>query len=471
MEINAQAPASTGAVTEELRPIRQDISALKTQLEIAQQKQRVAEARLLINQKLASSRLPEPLTKLVRDRFEGQAPSADELDRQIASVREAYAAVVPGPTSMTGRVAVMQEPQDRFQIALDKLFGLRSAPDGRPYDASVPGFLGIQEAYIAITGDRSLQWEPPAGRITEEWNAAGFANSLGNTLYRRLLQDYKEVDYGLDLLIPPREPHRVALRDFRSHEIVRVGYLNDLNAVDPEQVDWPEIVAPTDEKATIMAVQFGGLVTVTRKTIINDDIGLVAKIAARIGRAARRTMAQRVFNLMVNNGNIYDGLAFFEAGTHKNLGSTALGVSELDVVRTAMRNQTEKDSNKKLGIGPWMMVAPVELEGTAKITNTRQYIDSNFTPNKVQYMFGNNNERIIVAPLLTDVNDWYVFANPDELQTFEIGFLQGKAEPELLLADNQVVGKAFTSDRIQYKVRHEYEVTVVDYRGAYKEVV
>ena len=463
-------PPANGAVQESLQPIRQEIATLRNRLEDAQRQQRVAEAHLLVNQKLSASRLPEPLARLVRERFRGGAPTSEDLDVEISRVREAYSAVVPSPASIGGRAFVIQEPEDRYQVALDKLCGLRRSPDGRDYDASVPAFRGIQEAYIAITNDRELQWEAPAGRITEEWNAAGFANALGNTLYRRMVQDYREVDYGLDTLIPPREPHRVALRDFRTHQIVRVGYLSDLNAVDPEQADWPEIVAPTDEKASISAVQFGGLVTVTRKVIINDDIGLVAKIASRIGRAARRTMAQRVYNLLINNAAIYDSVTFFHA-THSNLGSTALGVTELDAIRAAMRNQTEKDSAKKLGIGPWSLVVPVELEGTAKTTNTRQYIDSNFTPNKVQNMFGNNNERIIVSPILTDPNDWYVFANPDEIQTFELGFLQGKAEPELLLADNQLVGKAFTSDRIQYKVRHEYEVAVVDFRGAYKEVV
>ena len=259
--------------------------------------------------------------------------------------------------------------------------------------------------------------------------------------------------------------------------------MDDLDQVDPEQIDWPEITAPTDEKAQLAAVQFGGLVTVTCKTVINDDLGLIARIASRLGRAARRTMAQRLFNLIINNVAIYDSIALFDSGTHKNLGSTALYTTELAVVRTAMRNQTEKDSGKKLGFGPWVLVVPNALESTAITENERGFLDSNFTPNPVRYMFGRTDEpgsastsgikpeRIIVSPLLTDTNLWCVFANPDEVQTFEMGFLQGRAEPELLLADNQLVGKAFTSDRIQYKVRHEYEITVVDFRGAYKEAV
>ena len=460
-------------VTEELVPIAQEVTELRQQIEQAQRKQRAAESVLLINQKLNQSKLPTPLANLVRERFQGAIVSAAELDREIARVREAYAAVVPSPAAISGRAAVVtSEPIDRQQIALNKLLGVHKDEFGNSYDASVPAFRGIQEAYIVMTGDRNLDWTPSAnGRITEDWDAAGFANALGNAMYRRLIADYREVDYGLDLICPPREPHRVALKDFRTHNIIRVGYLGDLTTVDPEQTDWPEIAPPTDEQATIAAVQFGGLVSVTRKTVINDDLGLVAKVASRLGRSARRTMAQRLYNLMINNVTVYDGISFFDAVTHKNLGSTPLASAEISNVRTAMRNQTEKDSGKKLGIAPYLLVVPNELEGTAKSENVRQYVDNNFTPNKVQFIFGRYSERVIVNPILTETDDWYVFTDPDDVQTFEIGFLQGKAEPELLLADNQLVGKAFTSDRIQYKIRHEYEVAVVDYRGAYKEVV
>ena len=473
--MNGHNPPATGAgvITEELVPIAQEVTELRHQIEQAQRRQRSAESALLINQKLTQSKLPTPLANLVRERFQGAIVSAAELDREIARVREAYAAVVPSPAAISGRAAaVISEPIDRQQIALNKLLGIHKDEFGNTYDASIPAFRGIQEAYIVMTGDRNLDWTPSASsRVTEDWSAAGFANALGNSIYRRLIADYREVDYGLDLICPPREPHRVALKDFRTHNIIRVGYLGDLVTVDPEQTDWPEITPPTDEEAQITAVQFGGLVSVTRKTVINDDLGLVAKVASRLGRTARRTMAQRLYNLMINNVTIYDGSTFFNSTTHNNLGSTPLSSAEISNVRTALRNQTEKDSGKKLGIAPYLLVVPNELEGTAKSENERQYVDNNFTPNKVQFIFGRYSERVIVNPILTETDDWYVFADPDDVQTFEIGFLQGKAEPELLLADNQLVGKAFTSDRIQYKIRHEYEVAVVDYRGAYKEVV
>jgi len=213
-----------------------------------------------------------------------------------------------------------------MQIALDKLFGVRGEfrkvrrgdlivnEMVKKFDGAVPAFRGIREAYDAfsgghdpqseryagtvttLSGSLGPQSERHAGRVTEEWSSAGFPDALANTLHRRMIQDYQEVDYGLDLLVPPREPHRVALKDFRTHYAVRVGYLGDLSQNDPEAADWPEILAPTDEQVPIEAVQFGNLLTVTRKTVINDDVGLVARAASRLGRAARRTLAQQVMN-------------------------------------------------------------------------------------------------------------------------------------------------------------------------------
>ena len=463
--------SSQGFPEDELSPeisrVREQVKSLRQQISDAVRRQRVAENRLLLDGKLAASRLPKPLADLVSNRFRTDGPyagrglSEEEIEMEIQRVREAYAALSPvGKVMETGRTRVLQEPEDKLQMALDRLFGLPVE------DASVQGFHGIREAYVTYTGDGEVTGTIPSPlRIREDITSSTFTNALGNTLRRLLLKDYREQDYGIGLIA-----QFASVPDFRTQERVRVGYFGDLPTLDPEAADYGELTAPTDEKATYSVVTFGGLVTITRKMIINDDLGVVPQIVTRLGRAARRTLAQRVFNLMINNAAIYDSVAWFHA-THGNLGSTALSATELNAVRTAMRNRTEKDSGKKLGIAPYVLVVPHELEGTARQTNERQYTDSNFTPNPVRFMFGQASERVIISPLLSDANDWYVFANRDEAPTVEVGFLQGKQEPEFFLADNPTVGSAFTSDRIRYKVRHEHEAVVIDYRGAYKEVV
>ena len=459
-----QAAHSQEQVQEQLR---EQVNALRQRIGEAARQRQAAEGRFLLDSKLAGSRLPKPLAGLVASRFRSGNPSGDlpvseeAVDAEIHRVREAYAALSPaGRIVETGRVRVLQEPGDKMQTALDRMVGLPAQ------DSSIPAFRGIREAYVTYTGDEEISGLASSNlRIHEEFNTAGFPNALGNSLRRLLLRDYQEQDFGIGLISQFSN-----VPDFRAQERIRVGYFGDLPTVDTEADNYDELTAPTDEKASYAVVTFGGLVTVTRKMIINDDLGTVPRIAARLGRSARRTLAQRVFNLMINNAAIYDNVAWFHA-THGNLGSTALSTTELDVVRTAMRNRTEKDSGKKLGIGPHVLVVPNELEGLARQENERQYVDANFTPNRVRFLFGSSSERVIVSPLLADANDWYVFANKEEAPTVEVGFLQGRQEPEFFLADNPAAGTLFTKDRIQYKVRHEHEAVVIDYRGAYKEVV
>jgi hypothetical protein len=447
--------------------VQEQIAALRQQIAVAEARQQAAELRLRIEEKITASRLPKPLASLVAEHFQldgshgGREITEEAIDMEIQRVREAYAALSPvGKIQETGRVQVTREPEEKLQMALDRMIGLPVE------DSSIPAFHGIREAYITYTGDSDVTGMLPARlRVREDLTSTTFSNALGNSLRRLLLQDYNEQDFGLNLLAT-----FTSVPDFRTQERARIGYFGDLPTVNPESADYAELTAPTDEKATFAVTTFGGLVTVTRKMIINDDLGVVPKIVGRLGRSARRTLAQRVFNMMITNPAIYDSTAWFHA-THGNLGTTALSANELDVVRTAMRNRTEKDSNKKLGIAPYVLVVPHELEGKARQENMREYLDSNNTPNPVRFMFGRDGERIIVSPLLTDVTDWYVFANAAEAPTVEVGFLQGRTEPEFFLADDPNVDKVFTSDKIRYKVRHEFEAVVIDYRGAYKEVV
>jgi phage major head subunit gpT-like protein len=451
----------------ELAKVTEQVRGLRQQIGDAVRRQRIAENRLRLDGKLAASRLPKPLAALVAGRFNPDGPlggrdiTEEEVEMEIQRVREAYAALSPvGKVMETGRVKVVREPEERLQMALDRLFNLPVE------DLSIPAFHGIREAYVAYTGDGEVTGLLPSQlRIREDITSTTFPNALANTLRRLLLKEYREQDYGVSLIAQSS-----SVPDFRAQERVRVGYFGDLPTVDPEAADYAELTAPTDEKASYSVVTFGGVVTITRKMIINDDLGVVPQIVSRLGRSARRTLAQRVFNLMINNPTIYDSVAWFHA-THGNLGSTALSAAELNVVRTAMRNRTEKDSSKKLGIAPNVLVVPHELEGTARQENMREYLDSSFTPNPVRFLFGSNGERIVVSPLLSDANDWYVFANVEEAPTVEVGFLQGRQEPEFFLAEDPTSEKVFTSDKIRYKVRHEFEAAVIDFRGAYKEAV
>jgi hypothetical protein len=443
-----------------------------------------ADFRLLLTTKLEASRLPLLLQKEIQRRFDNQVVSEAVLDAEITSSRETYAKLVPSGTRISGVTAahVGMEKNDKLQIAMHRLFGvthewkevcergMTRMVQGEAVDSSVPGFRSLQAAYTEFTGDVDV-----TGRfsreISAEFNTAGFPNALGNTLNRLLLQNFAAVDYGIDAIAP--QSSRRAVPNFKTQERIRVGDFDDLPQNDPELTDWAELDSPTDEKASYSVVQFGGLVSVTRKTVIDDDIGMVGSIVGKLGRAAKRTLGQRVINLMLANAAIYDGVTWAHAsGLGANLRTTALSITEIEAIAEVMYRQTEKDSNKVLALESSILMVPRSLRATAINANERPYVDANYTVNPAKGRFGKESERVVTCPLFTDATDFATFADPEIAPCLEVGFLGGRQDPEILLSDHETLShKMFTSDRLTYKVRHEYEVAVIDYRGYVRSVV
>jgi len=71
----------------------------------------------------------------------------------------------------------------------------------------------------------------------------------------------------------------------------------------------------------------------------------------------------------------------------------------------------------------------------------------------------------------TDVTDWAISADMNDIPGIEIGFVNGQQEPELFVQDMPNVGSMFTNDQVTYKIRHVYGGAVKEFRGWFKEVV
>ncbi len=294
--------------------------------------------------------------------------------------------------------------------------------------------------------------------------------ALGNSLYRRGIQEYRAPQYNEDALISYR---RNAV-DFRTMESVLIGYFGDLPDVDPETNDYQEIEAVTDQEVTYAVNQKGAIMTVTRKMIMNDDMKTVVTLVSRIYRAARRTHAQRGWNKIILNDTFKgDSKALFHSD-HGNLGAVALtndatGIQTLTNRLAAMYNQTEQDSGKKLQLDAFRIWAPRERRETVMALNSPWPMAGTYNPHAGY--FGANHERIITCGLTTDVSDWGLIANPADCELLEVAYLNGRAEPEMFVADSPLAGQMFIADKVQYKIRHEYEWEIADYRGFDKSVV
>jgi len=377
------------------------------------------------------------------------------------------------------RQAIIDMNQDR-QIRLAKTLGLthqyylEPVPHGLarvrqgaafPEESEYRRYSNLAEAYVDFSGDSNIGYF--GKRVTQIQGLASFEEALANVLNRMLIEDFAPADYRWkDIVTSITAP-----RDFRQNMRTRLVYVPDIPDVPEDQpiletpmpgtVDPESVTYTIDEKACMFSF--------TRRVLLSDDVGVILRGCKQLGRAAWRTLAKRVWNLLVNNTTYGgDGSAMFCAG-HNNLGTVGLNGPALTAARAAIFAQTEPGGTDRLGLGggPLLLAVPIELEEMARTLNTAQFSDLDGQPNRWLGRFGPNCERIFANPIFTNQLNWFLFDISRSVEIIELGFLQGRQEPHFDIADDPLVGEAFTQDRAQYKLRHEYECAILDYRGAY----
>ena len=440
---------------------------------------RIAAARVILTSELSTSGLPDLTRDKIEAEFSNRTFTVEELRSAITREKE-YLDKITGSGIVTGfgQVRVGSEGPERIQAAMDKLFGVELGDNFK----EIRPFTSLRAAYTEITGDTEVRGIPSRAatqlgqafmefmRLPAAYATSSFSFALGNTMYRRMVQDYNGINFDEGSLISFKRN----ARDFRTIEAVRVGYFGDLPDVDPETADYSEVENVTDEEVSYTVNQKGIILTVTRKTIINDDIRTVQTLVSRLARAAKRTHARRGWAKIIDNATYKaDSKALFHED-HNNLGAVGLtndatGIATLTARLTAMFNQTEKDSGELLALEGYKLWVPRALYEIAVALNSPWPIAGTINPHAGR--FGTNHERIIINKLTTDASDWGLIGNPAEVELMEVAYLNGQEQPELFVSDNPLVGQMFVADKIQYKMRHEYEWEIVDYRGFDKSVV
>lgn len=252
-----------------------------------------------------------------------------------------------------------------------------------------------------------------------------------------------------------------SVTDFRAHNRYRTGSFGNIDAL-TELDEFKNKSIPDGEKESITASTKGNLINISRKTIINDDLGAFIGLSQMLGRAARRTIEADVYALLASNPTMSDSVALFHS-THGNLAGTGAVVTmaTIDAARQAMASQKDISENDFLDLRPAIWLGPLAQGGNARSVNDAQYDPD--TANKLQ-------KPNIVRGLLNDIVDtpritgteWYLFADPMDAPVIEVAFLNGDQEPFL---DSM---EGFGVDGMQWKVRLDYGVAAVDWRGAYK---
>jgi phage head maturation protease len=227
----------------------------------------------------------------------------------------------------------------------------------------------------------------------------------------------------------------------------------------------------TDAGMSYKIETFGRVVAVTRQVIVNDDIGMINRIPALFGRAARDLEENVVYSLLLSNPVMWDGTPLFHAN-HGNLAGSggAITVENLAVARTAMANQKGIDGKTPAPVTPRTMLVPPSKELV-----TEQLLGQ-FLPNATTGVVPNfvRSLRVLTVPLIEqgavvgDVTQagsataWYLLGDAAGVDTLVSLALEGE---EGLFTDTRV---GFDIDGVEYKVREDFGAAVLDWRGLYK---
>lgn len=433
--------------------------------------------RLVIGQALEEANLPQAARERLTEAL-SQADTEEDILTMVRETRDIWdAALASRPSQLPGqRVAVVEEDREKLQHGLDAMIFSEPTREG------VPAFRSIKEAYAAFTGrtpydahseedfNRRILAESvgafasveDARRLQESLTTASWAEALGDSIHRRLIAEYQSNEYSSwrqivsDITNPT---------DFRTNRRVRIGGYDVLPTV-AESGAYTALTSPTDEEATFAVSKKGGTEDYTLEMIANDDLGGLRRIPRNLGRAAALTLYRAIWNTTIaGNALVFDGVALFAAGHNNDTATLPLDETGIATLRQKMIRQTQPgESSGFVGLMPRFLVVPPELYVTGfKLTESEQAVvgtaESATTPNFAK------NLNLIEVPTFTDTNDWYLIADPNSVPTLEVGFYQGRQDPELLIQDQPAVGSVFTNDTFTWKIRHIWGLTVLDFRG------
>ncbi|SDT42072.1 Mu-like prophage major head subunit gpT [Pseudomonas cedrina] len=214
----------------------------------------------------------------------------------------------------------------------------------------------------------------------------------------------------------------------------------------------------SEDGAPIKVAKFGKIIAITWETIVNDDLGALTRIPAALGNAAAATESNVVWALLLGNPNFADGVPFYDAG-HGNLAASggAINTTTLAAARASMRKQKSK-AGEFLNLSPeYLVVGPDKELEAFQFTSTLYVPAKNADINDVR----NASLTVIVDARITG-NQWYLFAAPGGVDTFEYAYLEGE---QGVFTETR---EGFEVDGMEIKARLVFGAGWIDYRGAYK---
>lgn len=410
---------------------------------------------------ICAGKHPDVQAKAIKD---GWAP--DRVRTEVLAEIRASRASTPGIAG--GKVATDAKPRDLLAAAAlmhlgreslaEKSYGERVAQQAR--DLRCTSVIGLCERALTlehrdIPSDRNEM-------IRAALSTLSLPTALGDSANKILLSAYTESPATWRAFANVKSAN-----DFKDHTAIRPSAMDALTQV--AKGGELKHTTITEGTYTYSVDTFGRMISLDRRDIVNDDLGVFNENGAAFGRSAARSVSDLVYSTIMANGG-----SFFSVG-NANLDSGGSSVLAFDALSTAIAAViAQRDGNgNDLDIVPKTLVVPPELTQTAKTLLDSDYIQQINTAGGPTGNPLKGSLSLVTEPRLSNTTRfastasttaWFVFASPNDAPVI-VAFLNGSQAPvvEFFGFDAQV-----NMLSASWRVYFDYGCALGDYRAAYK---
>lgn len=371
--------------------------------------------------------------------------------------RDLSAAVIEAAICTAGRLKdvdkqfddrTLQAAHDRFKhgIGLKELFLLGAQANGYRGNGGYNVDINVQRAAFGMAAPNRIH--------ATTFSTISLPNIFSNVANKFIREGWMSVD---------QTPLRVAdiqpVNDFKQRTTVSLtGGLQFEQLAADGSIPHGEI---GETVYTNQADTYAKMFAITRKDIINDDLGALTRVPRRLGRGGMLKLNDLFWTVFLDNST------FFSVGNlNVSTADGTLGLTGLQQAETIFMNQTDPDG-LPLGSMPAILLVPPSLKATALTL-----MNSQLTITGANTTLGNTNVwqgrfRVESSPYMENSTytgfsavAWYLLADPSDIPVVEIVALNGRVEPQVDTADAD-----FNVLGVQMRGYSDVGVAMQEFRG------
>ncbi len=308
---------------------------------------------------------------------------------------------------------------------------------------------------------RGLTRSEVAGKIMRSGHTTSdFPYIMANVASKRLQMAYEAAPQTFRPIV-----NETTLPDFKTTSVVAMsdapGFVQKL-----EGAEYTYGTVGESREQYALAT-YGRAIRFTEEMLINDDLRAFDRIVTMFGRSAANFESDLVWGIITANAALSDSVALFHADHGNLVTAGAITIANLGAAKAAMRKQkslapsTDEDG-QLLNLEPRYLAVPAELETVAL-----QYTRAATIANDPAYDNVHAGMTPIIEPRLASLSggsadDWYLFADPGDVDTIDFASLEGEQGPVIQQVED------FDTDSIKLKARLRRAAKAIDYRGMVK---